>query len=84
MPQSREVVITGLGAVCPLGVGREAVWTSLLAGRSGVRPIAEFVGKNLPFRYAGLIEGFEPKEYVQPRKTLKVMSSEIQPPTPAR
>ena len=78
MPQSREVVITGLGAVCPLGVGREAVWASLLAGRSGVRPIVEFVGKNLPFRYAGLIEGFEPKEYVQPRKTLKVMSSEIQ------
>ena len=78
MPQSREVVITGLGAVCPLGVGREAVWASLLAGRSGVRPIPEFVGKNLPFRYAGLIEGFEPKEYVQPRKTLKVMSSEIQ------
>jgi 3-oxoacyl-[acyl-carrier-protein] synthase II len=78
MPQSREVVITGLGAVCPLGVGRETVWTSLLAGRSGVRPIPEFVGKDLPFRYAGLIEGFEPKEYVQPRKTLKVMSSEIQ------
>lgn len=78
MPQSREVVITGLGAVCPLGVGREAVWASLSAGRSGVRPIPEFVGRNLPFRFAGQIEGFEPKEYVQPRKTLKVMSSEIQ------
>jgi 3-oxoacyl-[acyl-carrier-protein] synthase II len=43
-----------------------------------VRPIPEFVGRNLPFRFAGQIEGFEPKEYVQPRKTLKVMSSEIQ------
>ena len=32
----------------------------------------------MPYRFAGLIEGFEPKEYVQPRKTLKVMSSEIQ------
>ena len=78
MPQSREVVVTGLGAVCPLGVGREAVWASLSAGRSGVRPIPEFAGLDLPFRYAGLIEGFEPKEYVQPRKTLKVMSGEIQ------
>ena len=78
MPQSREVVVTGLGAVCPLGVGREAVWASLSAGRSGVGPIAEFAGLDLPFRYAGLIEGFEPKEYVQPRKTLKVMSTEIQ------
>ena len=78
MPQSREVVVTGLGAVCPLGVGREAVWASLSAGKSGVRPIPELTQANLPFRYAGLIEGFEPKEFVQPRKTLKVMSSEIQ------
>ncbi|MCE9527294.1 MAG: beta-ketoacyl-[acyl-carrier-protein] synthase family protein [Planctomycetales bacterium] len=39
MPQSREVVVTGLGAVCPLGVGREAVWASLSSGKSGVRQI---------------------------------------------
>lgn len=78
MPHSREVVVTGLGAVCPLGVGRQAVWASLTTGQSGIRPIAEFAAADLPFRYAGLIEGFEPKEYVQPRKTLKVMSSEIQ------
>src|SRR4051812_7643897 len=78
MPSSREVVITGLGAICPLGVGRDAVWASLDKGRSGVRAIPEFAGIDVPFRYAGLIEGFEPKEYVQPRKTLKVMSSEIQ------
>ena len=78
MPQTREVVITGLGAVCPLGVGRDAVWASLEAGRSGVRPIPELAGVDVPFRFAGLIDGFEPKEYVQPRKTLKVMSSEIQ------
>ncbi|MBC7856618.1 MAG: beta-ketoacyl-[acyl-carrier-protein] synthase family protein, partial [Pirellulaceae bacterium] len=78
MPQSREVVVTGLGAVCPLGIGRDAVWASLSTGQSGVRLIPEFAGQDLPFRYAGLIEGFEPKEYVQPRKTLKVMSGEIQ------
>lgn len=78
MPQSREVVITGLGAVCPLGVGKEAVWASLSTGKSGVQPIAEFAGTDLPYRFGGKIEGFEPKEYVQPRKTLKVMSSEIQ------
>jgi 3-oxoacyl-[acyl-carrier-protein] synthase II len=78
MPQSREVVVTGLGAVSPLGIGRSAVWASLSAGRSGVRLVPEFAGLDIPFRYAGLIEGFEPKEYVQPRKTLKVMSGEMQ------
>lgn len=78
MPEPREVVVTGLGAVCPLGVGRDAVWATLDEGRSGVRPVPLFEGLDVPFRYAGLIEGFEPKEYVQPRKTLKVMSSEIQ------
>ena len=39
MGASREVVITGLGVVSPIGVGREAYWSSLLAGQSGVRRI---------------------------------------------
>lgn len=37
----REVVITGLGIVSPIGVGRDEVWQSLSTKRSGVRPIAE-------------------------------------------
>ena len=37
-----EVVITGVGVVSPIGIGREAFWESLRQGRSGVRRLAEF------------------------------------------
>ncbi|MDX1945936.1 MAG: beta-ketoacyl-[acyl-carrier-protein] synthase family protein, partial [Pirellulaceae bacterium] len=78
MPDQREVVITGVGVVCPIGVGREPFWRALEAGQSGVGWIKEYEHTDLPFRIAGLIKGFDAKEFVQPRKTIKVMCSEIQ------
>src|SRR5689334_22381627 len=78
MPQPREVVITGLGVVCPIGVGVEAYWASLNAGKSGVDWLPEMQGSDSPFRYAARVRDFDPKLYVQPRKTIKVMCQEIQ------
>jgi 3-oxoacyl-[acyl-carrier-protein] synthase II len=78
MSKLPEVVITGLGAVSPLGVGRDAHWAALEARQSGVDWMPPFAGSDLPFRYAGLIKEFDAKDYVQPRKTIKVMSGEIQ------
>jgi 3-oxoacyl-[acyl-carrier-protein] synthase II len=74
----REVVITGLGIVSPIGVGRDEVWQSLSAKRSGVRPIAELAAANWIAPWGGEVRDFEPKEYIQPRKSIKVMSREIQ------
>lgn len=74
----REVVISGIGVVCPLGVGRDAVWSALDEGQSGIDWMPQVRGKDLPFRYAGLVTDFDPKLYVQPRKTIKVMCHEIQ------
>jgi 3-oxoacyl-[acyl-carrier-protein] synthase II len=80
MPLSREVVITGLGVVSPLGVGQEAFWQALAAGTSGVDWLPEINGlpEEMPFRYAARIKDFDAKQYVQPRKTIKVMCPEIQ------
>lgn len=78
MPQPREVVITGLGVVCPVGVGVEAYWAALQAGRSGIDWLPEMRGVDSPFRYAARVKDFDPKLYVQPRKTIKVMCHEIQ------
>ncbi len=78
VPAPRDVVITGVGVVCPIGVGREPYWQALDAGISGIELIPEFSGANLPFRSGGRIKNFDAKEFVQPRKTLKVMCSEIQ------
>jgi 3-oxoacyl-[acyl-carrier-protein] synthase II len=74
----REVVITGIGVVCPLGMGREAFWKALDAGQSGIDWLPQTRGTKLPFHFAGLIKDFDPKQFIQPRKSIKVMCREIQ------
>jgi 3-oxoacyl-[acyl-carrier-protein] synthase II len=78
MVQPQEVVITGIGVVSPIGVGQEAFWTSLHEGHSGVRPLRELSGTELPVSFGAEILDFDPKPYITPRKSLKVMSREIQ------
>ena len=58
--QGRRVVVTGIGAVSPNGVGREAFWAASRAGRSGVRPITAFDASHLPTRIAGTVDDFDP------------------------
>jgi 3-oxoacyl-[acyl-carrier-protein] synthase II len=67
-----------MGIVAPIGVGVDAVWASIEAGRSGVRAVPEYVEAGLPVFIAGDVADFDPKEYVKPRKSLKVMSRETQ------
>ena len=72
------MVITGLGVVSPIGIGGKAYWESLQQQRSGVTLLPEMAATDLPVRIGGTIAGFEPKQFVTPRKALKVMSREIQ------
>ena len=74
----REVVITGLGIVSPIGVGREAVWDAIVARRSGVRTLPELAAAGWIAPFGGDVPDFDPKELIQPRKSIKVMSREIQ------
>lgn len=71
-------VITGIGLVSPIGIGAEAFWASLQAGRSGVGPFRDLMETPMPVRFGAVIHDFDPKQHVKPRKTLKVMSREIQ------
>ena len=73
-----QPVITGLGVVSPIGIGLGPFWESLRAGRSGVRTITRFDPTGLAAPFGGEVLGFDPKQYVKPRKSLKVMSREIQ------
>jgi 3-oxoacyl-[acyl-carrier-protein] synthase II len=57
--QPRRVVITGLGCVTPLGVGREAFWGGLVRGESGVRRIEGFDVSGSPVRIAGQVRDFD-------------------------
>jgi 3-oxoacyl-[acyl-carrier-protein] synthase II len=74
----RDVVITGLGIVSPIGVGRIPVWDSIAARRSGVRPLPHLAAAGWLAPFGGEVSNFEPKELIQPRKSIKVMSREIQ------
>lgn len=62
---SRRVVVTGLGAVTPVGTGTEAVWEGLLAGKSGVRPITEWDTSAFPARFAASVPEFDPLDYME-------------------
>jgi len=77
MKSDPEVVITGLGVVSPIGIGIEPFWNSLENGVSGVRVREQFADTELPFRIAAPVTGFEPKQYVKPRKALKIMCDPI-------
>ena len=75
---AQEVVITGIGVVSPIGIGCDRFWESIVAGRSGVGPITSFDTSGMPVAFGGEIRDFDPKLYVRPRKSLKVMSRDIQ------
>jgi 3-oxoacyl-[acyl-carrier-protein] synthase II len=67
----RRVVITGAGAVTPVGNTAEEFWTSLLAGRSGIGPITRFDSSQMPTRIAGEIKGFDPLKYIDKKDDRK-------------
>jgi 3-oxoacyl-[acyl-carrier-protein] synthase II len=80
MPSStaREIVITGVGVVSPIGVGLKPFWESLCQGTSGIRALDELGGAEGPLPIAARVTDFDGKQHVTPRKSLKVMSREIQ------
>ncbi|MGH9095374.1 MAG: beta-ketoacyl-ACP synthase II [Acidimicrobiales bacterium] len=55
----RRVVVTGMGAVTPLGLSAESTWEAMLAGRSGVAPIVGFDASALPVRIAAEVADFD-------------------------
>jgi len=60
----RRVVITGLGAVTPLGKDVESTWENLLAGRSGAGPITQFDSERFNVHFACEVKDFEPTEFI--------------------
>ncbi len=78
MESRPSVVITGVGVVSPLGVGPERYWESLAHQRSGVAVLPAVATLDLPLRIGAAVRDFDAKQYVVPRKAMKVMSREIQ------
>jgi len=73
---NRRVVVTGIGLVSALGVGTEATWEGLCAGRSGVTSITKFDASAFAARIAAEVKGFDPLQFVD-RKDVKKMDTFI-------
>jgi 3-oxoacyl-[acyl-carrier-protein] synthase II len=67
-----RVVVTGIGAVTPLGASVEQFWEGLVAGRSGVGPITLCDASQFPCRIAGEIPDFDPASYINPKEARRM------------
>ena len=72
MSQKRRVVVTGVGVLSPVGIGTEATWEGLKAGRSGAGPITLFDASAHSTRFACEVKGFDPLAHVD-KKDVKKM-----------
>ncbi len=67
LTRPRRVVITGMGCVTPIGIGREAFWNGLLAGSSGVRRIRAFDASSFPVQIAAEVADFDWEAQLNPK-----------------
>ena len=70
-------MVTGVGLVSPLGIGTEANWEALCAGRGGIGPITHFDASEFSSQIAGEVKGFDPLQFVN-KKDVKKMDVFIQ------
>ena len=73
----RRVVITGVGAVSPLGTGNAANWDALVKGQSGIGLITRFDASDMPVKVAGEVKGFNAEDFID-KKEIKKMDLFIQ------
>jgi 3-oxoacyl-[acyl-carrier-protein] synthase II len=69
---TRRVVVTGLGALTPIGNTADEFWSALLQGRSGVGPITRFDATDYPTRIAGEIKNFDPLTFVDKKEARRL------------
>ncbi len=68
----RRVVVTGLGAITPIGIGVHEFWTALLKGESGVGPITKFDASNFETQFAAEVKNFDPENYFDKKSVKRI------------
>jgi len=68
----RRVVITGIGAVSPVGVGAPAIWDAITAGRSGIAPITAFDVSAYTTRFAGYVNDWDPTPWIDAKEARRL------------
>jgi 3-oxoacyl-[acyl-carrier-protein] synthase II len=67
-----RVVITGIGAITPLGRTADAFWSNLVAGKSGIGPMTLCDPTNYPCRISGEVSDFDPEEYINAKEARRM------------
>lgn len=68
----KRVVITGLGIISPIGIGKSEFWDSLLNGKSGISQISRFDTEGYSTSIAGEVKNFEPEKYIDKKEAKKM------------
>lgn len=68
----RRVVVTGMGAITPVGNTAADTWAALVAGRSGVGPVTCFDASPYPARIAAEVKGFDPTAHIPPKEARRM------------
>jgi 3-oxoacyl-[acyl-carrier-protein] synthase II len=68
----RRVVITGIGAVTPIGLGAEGLWAGLLRRSSAIRTITRFDPSPFKSRIAGEVDDFHPSDHIEERRARRL------------
>ncbi|MDQ3815816.1 MAG: beta-ketoacyl-ACP synthase II [Armatimonadota bacterium] len=77
MAQEERVVVTGLGAITPLGIGVAKLWEGVKAGANGIRPITLIDTSRHTTRFAGEVPDFNPEDFID-RKDMRKMDRFVQ------
>ena len=68
----KRVVITGVGAVTPIGIGKEEMWENIKAGVCGIDRITRFDVSDYPCQIAAEVKGFDPADFMDKKEAKRM------------
>ena len=69
---NHRVVITGMGAITPIGIGKDTFWKNLVAGKNGIKKLTRFDATDFAAQIAGEVTDFEPTDYIDKKESKRM------------
>ncbi|MFN3386487.1 MAG: beta-ketoacyl synthase N-terminal-like domain-containing protein, partial [Candidatus Thermochlorobacter sp.] len=72
MRARQRIAITGVGVITPIGIGLQAFWEAMIAGKSGAGPITQYDASQTETKFACEVKGFDPNTYIDRKTALRM------------